>query len=181
MKKFSNKQKLKKKPTIKKLKTKNKPFVSILDDAFYEPTKERVSLQRRIIKRFEGSFVRKGKRSVVNNLFNSSYDSLAQRFKKHPVHIVMTGMKKIAPSIEIITKKSGGTSYRIPVLLSESKSMLTATRWSVQNLKKRSGRTFREKLLKEIADNYLGRNNALLKKKYQLHKLGLLNRAFLTR
>lgn len=86
-------------------------------------------------------------------------------------------LKKVAPQVEVRSRRVGGATYQVPVEVRSERSIALAMRWIIDAARKRSERTMIARLAGEIIDAVQDRGNAM-KKREETHKMADANKAF---
>jgi len=98
---------------------------------------------------------------------------------QNPLLVTLSALEKIRPLVSLYSKKVGGTSYKIPNIVSPRRSYATATRWLIQSARKRPELNIAKRLAQELINCYNGNATALLEKTRGLHKAALHSRPFI--
>jgi len=138
-----------------------------------------LSIQRKTVKRFIGCLCRRGNKIRAERIFADITDALRRSIKETPTSVLMLVLSTFRPHCRLFSKKVGGTSYKLPILLTEIQSYSVAVHWLIENAEKRSEKNITERVLCEIMDTFQGKNQTLIKKRDEIHKIALLNRPFL--
>ncbi|KAF8583203.1 ribosomal protein S7, partial [Ramaria rubella] len=98
-----------------------------------------------------------------------------------PLPIFREAISLAAPSIRIVSHKQGGKNVQKPVPLGEKQRTRFAIQWMLAAAKTGKGRTIEERLAREVLAIIKGGaaqtpDNEVLKKKQDVHKLGMVNR-----
>lgn len=86
-------------------------------------------------------------------------------------------LKKVAPQLEVRSRRVGGATYQIPVEVRADRGRALAMRWIIDAARKRSESTMIDRLSGEILDAASERGGAI-KKRDDVHKMAEANRAF---
>ncbi len=86
-------------------------------------------------------------------------------------------INKIAPNVEIRTRRIGGANYQIPVSLSPHRQLSLAIRWLITGARLRSERGMIDKFAAELKDIFNDRGEAI-KKRETVRKTADANKAF---
>jgi len=132
-----------------------------------------------IIKCLQGCLVKRGNKQRALKFYMELLEILRSNTKNHPLMLIRYVLETITPSVNLWTKKAGGTSYKLPYLISEKKAFSIAIHWLVHESYNRPERSVSLRLGGLILECLRGRNSALIKKKNEIHKLALFNRAFM--
>jgi small subunit ribosomal protein S7 len=87
------------------------------------------------------------------------------------------GLDNIRPTLEVKSRRVGGSTYQVPVEVKPHRANTLALRWLTSYAKARREKTMTERLTNEILDasNGLG---AAVKRREDTHKMAESNRAF---
>lgn len=118
-----------------------------------------------------------GKRSTALGLVYDALDLVAERSKKDPIEVFESALRNVKPTLEVKPRRVGGSTYQVPVDVKEYRGITLAMRWIIQNARKRSGKTFAQKLAGELLDASTGQG-ASIKKKDEVHRMAESNLAF---
>ena len=131
-----------------------------------------------LVSRFINGLIRDGKKSVAEKILYGAFDLIAQKEKgESSLEIFKTAIENVKPSLEVKSRRVGGSTYQVPMELGPVRKQSLAIRWMIQSSLKRSGRSMKEKLAGEILDAYFNRG-ASIKKKEDTHKMAEANKAF---
>jgi small subunit ribosomal protein S7 len=83
----------------------------------------------------------------------------------------------VKPSLEVKSRRVGGSNYQVPVEVNPARRTSLALRWLISFARKRPERTMEQKLAMEILDAANLRGGAV-KKKEDTHKMAEANKAF---
>lgn len=118
-----------------------------------------------------------GKKLLAQKILYGALDLVKEKLNKDPLEVFLAALKNIAPSIELKTRKIGGSNYQIPMEASNERKETLALRWLVVFSRKRSERTMIERLAAEIIDAF--NNTGLsIKKRNETIKTAESNKAF---
>lgn len=136
-----------------------------------------------INKCLQGCLVKRGNKQRALLIYYRILDFIRARIPKehHPLMLILYVIENSRPSVNLWSKKVGGSSYKIPYLISEKKGFSMVIHSLVHEARLRSERSFEAKLGSLFIECARGRNQSILKKKEEIHKTALNNRAFLKR
>ena len=86
-------------------------------------------------------------------------------------------LDNVRPTVEVKTRRVGGSNYQIPVEIRPERRLALAMRWLVEAANKRNEKTMGLRLASEILDAMHNRGTAV-KKREDVHKMAQANRAF---
>jgi len=130
-----------------------------------------------LITKFINGIMRRGKKSLAENIFYGALGIIEDRTHSDPLKIFKQAMDNVRPLIEVRPRRVGGATYQVPVEVRPARKIALATRWIVTFAKQRPEKTMREKLSGELIDAANNRG-AAIKKKEDTHKMAEANKAF---
>ncbi|OGT30591.1 MAG: 30S ribosomal protein S7 [Gammaproteobacteria bacterium RIFCSPHIGHO2_12_FULL_35_23] len=86
-------------------------------------------------------------------------------------------LENIRPSVEVKSRRVGGSTYQVPVEVNGIRGTTLAMRWLVEAASGRSEKSMMRKLAAEIVDAYHNRGTAV-KKRDDTHRMAKANQAF---
>ena len=86
-------------------------------------------------------------------------------------------LDKVTPSVEVKSRRVGGSTYQVPVEIRATRRMTLAMRWLVEYANKRNEKTMVIRLAHEILDAIENRGGAV-KKREDVHRMAKANQAF---
>ena len=136
-------------------------------------------------KKFESILIQKminkliidGKKIKAEKIFYDSLDIMAKKVEKPPLEAFNKVIDNVKPTMEVKSRRVGGSNYQVPVEVSESRAITLAIRWIVQKVRSKKGKSTVEKLTEELLDAY-NKTGASMKKKEDTHKMADANKAF---
>ena len=144
------------------------PKREILPDPVYES---------QLVTRFINALMRKGKKSTAQRIFYGAMKLIEERTQDDPLKLFKKAIDNVRPSVEVKSRRVGGSTYQVPVEVRPNRRMALAMRWIRDFSRKRAGRSMRERLANELMDAAEGRG-AAVKKKEDTHKMAEANKAF---
>jgi len=140
----------------------------------YEPDFKYSNVQ---VGRFINYIMQDGKKTVASKIVYKAFDIIQDKTKQDPIEVFESAINKVAPVLEIKSKRVGGATYQVPMEVRGNRRMLLAFRWMLTAAKARKGRPMAEKLAAEILDIQNGTGSAI-KKRDDVQKMAESNRAF---
>ena len=119
----------------------------------------------------------RGKKGAARRIVYGSMDIIEQRTGSDPLSTLKRGIDNIRPSLEVRSRRVGGSSYQIPIEVRPRRSQTLAVRWLVEFARKRKEPTMAARLANEILDA-ANRTGAAVKRKEDVHKMAESNKAF---
>ena len=118
-----------------------------------------------------------GKKGPAQKIVYKSFDLIQERTNENPMDVFTKALENITPSLEVKSRRVGGTNYQVPVEVRADRAQALALRWLVNATRNRSGKSMAEKLANEIIDAS-NETGAAFKKKEDTHRMAEANKAF---
>ncbi len=130
-----------------------------------------------MVARFINYIMRRGKKSVATKIVYRCFDIIKEKTKKDPLTVFDDAVNKVAPIMEVKSKRIGGATYQVPIEVRGDRRIQLAFRWIISAAKERKGKPMAEKLADEFIDIMNG-TGAALKKRDTVQRTAEANRAF---
>ena len=131
-----------------------------------------------LVSKFINSLMRHGKKSIAEKIFYGALDAITERESEMTsLEIFKAAIENVMPSVEVKSRRVGGSTYQVPMEVRHSRSQSLAIRWLIENANSRSGLSMRAKLADEFMDASNSRGSAI-RKKEDTHKMAEANKAF---
>jgi small subunit ribosomal protein S7 len=127
--------------------------------------------------KFINNVMRRGKKSVAENIFYGALDLIEQRAKQDPLELFNKALDNIRPVIEVKSRRVGGATYQVPVEVRHERRDALAMRWLINYANQRSEKTMVQRLAGELQDAAQGRGGSV-KKREDTHRMAEANKAF---
>ena len=118
-----------------------------------------------------------GKKGVAQKIVYGAFDRIAEETGKDALEVFTEAMNNIMPALEVKARRIGGATYQVPIDVRPDRRQALALRWITLYSRKRSEKTIRERLAKELMDA-ANNTGASVKKKEDMHKMAEANKAF---
>ncbi len=119
----------------------------------------------------------KGKKELARKIVYDALTMVEQRRGDDPLNTLKRAIDNLRPSVEVRSRRVGGSSYQVPVEVRPSRSNTLAVRWLVNFARARREKTMIERLANEILDA-ADNTGAAMKKRDDIHKMAESNKAF---
>jgi len=118
-----------------------------------------------------------GKKDLAQRIVYGALATVEAKSAGDPVAVLKKALDNIRPTLEVKSRRVGGSTYQVPVEVKPHRANTLALRWLVSYAKGRREKTMTERLTNEILDasNGLG---AAVKRREDTHKMAESNRAF---
>ena len=141
----------------------------ILPDPVYNST---------LAEKFVNSMMWDGKKTVAQKVFYSAMDKIRERTGDDPLKHFKKAIDNVKPSLEVKSRRVGGSNYQVPVEVNPNRRLSLSIRWIVGYATARGdGKTMQEKLANELLDAANLRGGAV-KKREDTHRMAEANKAF---
>ena len=131
----------------------------------------------KLVAKFINNVMRMGKRSTAERILYESFDIIAERSKQDPVEVFTKALDNVKPTLEVKSRRVGGSTYQVPVEVRSSRRVALAMRWIINYAQQRSEKSMMQKLAGELLDAANNRG-ASVKKKEDTHRMAEANKAF---
>lgn len=153
-----------------------------------------------VVSKFINSVMRDGKKSVAEKIVYGALIRVVQRdsgaetkeaaqgytganlnltpqVKEAAVKAFEKALENVSPTVEVKSRRVGGSNYQVPIEVRPQRRMALAMRWLVDFAKNRGEKTMVLRLANEIHDAVHGRGGAV-KKREDVHRMAKANQAF---
>ncbi len=129
------------------------------------------------IAKFISYIMKDGKKGVAEKIVYDSFELVKQDTKQDPRHVFNKAMKKVAPLIEVRSKRVGGANFQVPCQVRGNRRFILGCRWMLTAAKARKGMPMAKRLALEILDAAKG-EGAAVRKREDVHRMAEANKAF---
>ncbi len=127
--------------------------------------------------RFINSIMLDGKKSLAEKNFYDVVEGGAKDLKTDPVDFVNKVIDNVRPSLELKSRRVGGSTYQVPVPVSPKRQETLVIRWLLEIARKKTGASFSALLMKEMIAAYNNEGD-VIKKKQDVEIMAEANKAF---
>lgn len=118
-----------------------------------------------------------GKKSIAEKIVYSALEQLASHSKKEPLEAFEASLEKVRPTVEVKSRRVGGSTYQVPVEVRAVRRNTLAMRWIKEAARNRNDKTMADRLAHELMDA-LDNKGAAVKKREDVHRMADANKAF---
>jgi len=119
----------------------------------------------------------KGKKETSRRIVYEALEIVEKRGGQDAITTLKKAMDNLRPTVEVRSRRVGGSSYQVPVEGRPRRANTLAVRWIVDYARKRRDNTMAERLANETLDAST-RQGAAFKRKEDIHKMAESNKAF---
>ena len=127
--------------------------------------------------RFVNKIMERGKKSLSERIFYRAMQLVEDKTKEDPMKILKRALDNVKPTLETKSRRVGGSTYQVPIEVSQHRRTSLGVRWMVNYAKDRGERTMAERFANEVMDASNNRGTAV-KKKEDVHRMADANKAF---
>ena len=130
-----------------------------------------------LVTKFINSMMYGGKRATSQQIMYGALNQVQSKTQEDPLKVFKKAVDNVKPSLEVKSRRVGGSNYQVPIEVNPARRTSLALRWIISFARKRAERTMTAKLANEIMDAANMRGGAV-KKKEDTHKMAEANKAF---
>ena len=131
-----------------------------------------------LVTKFISTVMSDGKRSTAEGILYKSLDIVKEKTGDDPLKVFKKAIDNTKPSLEVKSRRVGGSNYQVPVEVNPNRRLSLSIRWIVGYARSRGdGKTMEEKLANEFMDAANLRGGAV-KKREDTHRMAEANKAF---
>ena len=130
-----------------------------------------------VVTKFITRMMLDGKKATSQRVMYAALERLAEKSGKDGLEVFEKALENVKPSVEVKSRRVGGSTYQVPVEVREKRRDALAMRWIIQAARGRSGKSMGEKLFNELFDAYNSTGTAF-RKKEDTHRMAEANKAF---
>ena len=118
-----------------------------------------------------------GKKSVSEAIVYGALDIIATKSGKDHLAVFEEALDNIRPSVEVKSRRVGGSTYQVPCEVRPVRRNALAMRWLVEAARKRGEKSMALRLAGEMLDASENKGTAV-KKREDVHRMAEANKAF---
>ncbi|MEE1676299.1 30S ribosomal protein S7 [Agarivorans sp. MS3-6] len=118
-----------------------------------------------------------GKKSISEKIVYGALDAAAEKSGKSHQEVFEIALENVRPSVEVKSRRVGGSTYQVPVEVRPVRRNTLGMRWMVDAARKRGEKSMALRLAGEILDAAENKGSAV-KKREDVHRMADANKAF---
>ncbi|BBI01405.1 30S ribosomal protein S7 [Buchnera aphidicola (Nipponaphis monzeni)] len=130
-----------------------------------------------ILAKFINILMVNGKKSIAEVIVYSALEKLSNKTGKNPLEAFNIALDNVRPTVEVKSRRVGGSTYQVPVEVRPIRRNALAMRWIIVAARKRSDKSMAIRLLNELYDASENKGLAV-KKREEVHRMAEANKAF---
>ena len=131
----------------------------------------------RLVSKFINHMMLDGKKSTAQQIFYGALEMVGAKGDDEPLKLFKKAVDNVRPSVEVKSRRVGGSTYQVPVEVYTRRKTSLALRWLVDAARNRGEKTMDARLAAEVLDAAAGRG-AAVKKREDSHRMAEANKAF---
>jgi small subunit ribosomal protein S7 len=130
-----------------------------------------------VVSRFTNMIMSDGKKRTAEKIIYAALEIMSAKNKADPLSMMEKALQNVSPSVEVKSRRVGGSNYQVPVEVNPRRRLSLAMRWILDAALKRNDKSMKNKLASELLDACEGKGSAV-KKREDVHKMAEANKAF---
>src|SRR5690606_30531817 len=118
-----------------------------------------------------------GKKSTAEKIVYGALDIVAEKTGKEHLDVFEVALDNIRPTVEVKSRRVGGSTYQVPVEVRPVRRNALGMRWLVEAARKRGEKSMAQRLAAEMLDASENKGSAV-KKREDVHRMAEANKAF---
>jgi len=118
-----------------------------------------------------------GKKSTAEAIVYGALETLSQRTGKEALEAFDAALENVRPTVEVKSRRVGGSTYQVPVEVRPTRRNALAMRWVIEAARKRGDKSMALRLANELTDAADNKGSAV-KKREDVHRMAEANKAF---
>ncbi|ART80207.1 30S ribosomal protein S7 [Oceanisphaera avium] len=118
-----------------------------------------------------------GKKSTAEAIVYTALEAAATKSGKEHLALFEEALENIRPTVEVKSRRVGGSTYQVPVEVRPVRRNALGMRWLVDSARKRGEKSMAQRLAGELLDAADNKGSAV-KKREDVHRMAEANKAF---
>ncbi|HPF41035.1 MAG TPA: 30S ribosomal protein S7 [Phycisphaerae bacterium] len=132
----------------------------------------------KLVSKFVNCMMLNGKKTVAQKIMYDAMEAAAKRAGDKPaLEIFEKAIQNVRPSVQIRSKRVGGSNYQVPMAVNPKRSQALAIRWIIEAARAKKGRPMKDRLASEFVDAFNGQGAAVTTRE-NVHRMADANKAF---
>ncbi|AZG34481.1 MULTISPECIES: 30S ribosomal protein S7 [Shewanella] len=130
-----------------------------------------------LLAKFINVIMKDGKKSTSEKIIYKALDVVAEKKGENHLSILEAALDNVRPSVEVKSRRVGGSTYQVPCEVRPVRRNALAMRWLVEAARKRGEKSMALRLAGEMLDASDNKGTAV-KKREDVHRMAEANKAF---
>ncbi len=118
-----------------------------------------------------------GKKNTAERLFYRAMSIIEKKSGEDPFKVFKQAVENVKPFMECKSRRVGGSTYQVPIEVSQRRRTSLGLRWIVNCARTRGEKVMSDRLAGELMDAFSNKGGAV-RKKEDVHRQAEANRAF---
>lgn len=133
--------------------------------------------EQKLASKFVNCVMKDGKKNAARKVVKTALSIAEDKIGEPALEVFKKAVDNIRPSVEVKSRRIGGSTYQVPTDIKPGRQTALAFRWLISFSRGRSEKGYANKLAAELLDAYNNRGGAI-KKKEDTHRMAEANKAF---
>ncbi len=130
-----------------------------------------------LVTQFVNCMMKSGKKSTSERLFYDAMEIIEKKISQKGIDVFHKAINNSKPLVEVKSRRVGGATYQVPIEVRNERRNALAIRWMISFARKRSEKSFAEKLAGEFIAASKNEGSTI-KKREDTHRMAEANKAF---
>ncbi len=131
-----------------------------------------------LVSKFINCLMYDGKKAVATRVFYDAMEIVEKKVKDAaPLEVFEQAVQNVKPSIEVRSKRVGGSNYQVPIPVNRRRQQSLAIRWILAAARGRKGKPCCVGLAQEFIDAFKREGTAMTTRE-NVHRMAEANKAF---
>lgn len=130
-----------------------------------------------LVTRFINCLMYDGKKTLACSIFYQAIDEIKATTGEDGIETWRKSLENVTPSVEVKRRRVGGATFQIPEEVRPDRKISLSIKWLIDAARKRSEKTMKDRLVKEIIAAAKEEGTAF-KKKIEMHKTAESHKAY---
>jgi small subunit ribosomal protein S7 len=130
-----------------------------------------------LVGRFINSIMLDGKKQKAQTILYDAFKIIEDKTKGNPLDVFRQAVNNVQPSIEVRSRRVGGSNYQIPSEVRPDRRVALAIKWLLTYTRARNEKSMALRLANELMAASVGEGSSV-KKKEDVHRMAEANKAF---
>ena len=106
----------------------------------------------RLVTLLVSRILQSGKKSLAQKIVYNALEIISAKTEENPVLVLEKAVKNVTPSVEVKSRRVGGSTYQVPIDIRAYRGTNISLKWITEFARARSGKSMSIKLSNEILD-----------------------------
>ncbi|HSF20125.1 MAG TPA: 30S ribosomal protein S7 [Vicinamibacteria bacterium] len=130
-----------------------------------------------LVSSFINVVMKNGKKATAEQIVYRAFAKIQERASDDPLKVFKKAVDNVKPTLEVKSRRVGGSNYQVPVEVRPERRMSLSLRWLASFARARPEKSMVDKIANELMDAAANRG-AAVKKREDTHRMAEANKAF---